>query len=250
VSLTSTGISLGNNYNKKQSTEIVVGVTKLLSTVENFLYFTLLSKLIIMKRLLLLLPLLILLSFSTTDTTLTKEEKEYATKHLKETEQGVFDAVKGLSEAQLKFKDSAHKWSVEDCVKHIAISEQNLWGVVAELLKKPANPEKRTDIKVTDEQLVKMIADRSNKAQAPEPFKPQNTPYKSTEEALVSFKENRDKLISYIKETNEDFRNRVSPFGNGSNFDAYQIVLLISAHSNRHTLQIQEIKSHAGFPKS
>ena len=191
-----------------------------------------------------------LLSFSASDTTLTKEEKEYAAKFLNETEQAVFDAVKGLSEAQLKFKAAPDKWSVEDCVKHIAISEQNLWGIVSELLKKPATPEKRSDIKVTDEQLVKMVADRSQKNQAPEPFKPQNTPYKTTEEALASFRQNRDKLVSYMKETNEDFRNHVSPFGNGSTFDAYQIVLLISAHSNRHTLQILEVKADPGFPKS
>jgi hypothetical protein len=36
----------------------------------------------------------------------------------------------------------------------------------------------------------------------------------------------------------------------GKKLDAYQWVLFISAHSERHTKQINEVKADAGFPKS
>src|SRR4051794_36341848 len=116
-----------------------------------------------MKRLLLFLPVFMLLSFFTKDIPLTQEEKDSAVKFLQDTQQGVFDAVKNLSEAQLKFKPAADRWSVEECVKHIAISEKNLWEMVDGVLKQPANPEKRSEIKSTDEQVIKGTEDRTNK---------------------------------------------------------------------------------------
>jgi hypothetical protein len=200
-----------------------------------------------MKKALFFLPILAMLSFFTRDP-LTEKEKDYATKFLKETEQGVFDAVKGLSDAQLKFKPTPDRWSVEECVKHIAVSEKNIWGMVDGLLKKPANPDKRSEIKATDEQVIKSMEDRTNKVKTSENFKPENTPYKSTTEAQDSFKLERDKLISYVKDSKDDMRNHVATLPMGS-YDAYQLVLFISAHTNRHTQQIEEVKADPNFPK-
>lgn len=202
-----------------------------------------------MKRMLLFLPTLLMLSFSTAYEPLSKKEKDFATKFLKDTEQAVFDAVKGLNEAQLKFKAAPHKWSVEDCVKHIAMSEKGLWTMVEGALKLPPNPEKRSEIKMTDEQLIKGVEDRTNKAQAPEALKPENIPFKSTQEALDSFLESREKLIKFVNESNEDMRNHVAALPMGT-LDAYQLILLISSHTNRHTQQLNEVKADPNFPKS
>lgn len=202
-----------------------------------------------MKKSVLFLSILMLFAFKTKEGSLTQEERDFATKHLKDTEQGVFNSVKDLSEVQLKFRPAPDKWTVEDCVKHIAISEKNLWTMVEGSLKQPANAEKRADIKVTDEQLVKGVEDRSKKSKTFDALKPENTPYKSTAEALASFKESREKLIAFVTDSKEDLRNHVSALPMGS-YDAYQLILLIAAHSNRHTQQIEEVKADAGFPKS
>ena len=187
---------------------------------------------------------------STAQTTkqLTAQEREYAIKLSNETEAGVFNAVKGLSEAQLKFKASPEKWSVEECVKHIAAAEINLWKMVEESLNQPANPDKRAGIKFTDEQLVKAVEDRTQKAKTFDILEPANSPFKTTAEALSSFKENRAKLIAFVKSTKQDLRNHVSVLQIGT-YDAYQFILLISAHSNRHTQQIDEVKANINFPK-
>jgi flavodoxin len=137
---------------------------------------------------------------------------------------------------------------VEDCIKHIAVTEQALWQMTEGNIKQPANPEKRADIKWTDEDVMKNIEDRTHKVKTFTPFEPQNTSYKSTEEALKSFMENRAKLIEYVNTTQEDLRNHVAALPVGS-FDCYQMILFISAHSNRHTKQIEEVKASAGFPK-
>jgi uncharacterized damage-inducible protein DinB len=200
-----------------------------------------------MKKLFLLASAVMMLSFLVIDPISQKERKD-AIKLLKDTEKGVFDQVKGLSEAQLKFKPAPDRWSVEECVKHIAASEEMLWQATEGALKAAANPEKRSEIKATDEQMVKMAEDRSTKVKTIEKLMPENTPFKTTEEALASFKKNREKLIDYVKSTQEDLRNHVAtmPFGM---LDSYQLILFIAGHSNRHTQQIMEVKADANFPK-
>ncbi|MEI9912730.1 MAG: DinB family protein [Bacteroidota bacterium] len=178
-----------------------------------------------------------------------KKEKKSAAKFLKETKKEVAAAVKGLSEAQLKFKPAPDVWSVEECLKHIAVTEQALWGMADGNLKQAATPEKRSEVKLTDEDVIKRIEDRSTKVKTMDPMKPENTPYKSAAEALESFNQSRDKLIEYVKNTDADLRNHVMamPFGS---LDGYQFILFISAHSNRHMQQINEVKANPGFPQN
>jgi len=202
-----------------------------------------------MKKLLLFFAAVTLVSFSSPVDGISKKEKKSATRFLKETKKGVEGAVKGLSEAQLKFKPAADVWSVEECLKHIAITEQALWGMAEGNLKQPATPEKRSEVKMTDEEVIKKIEDRSTKVKTMDPMKPENTPFKSASEALESFKQNRDKLIDYVKSTDVDLRNHIMamPFGS---LDGYQFILFISAHSNRHMQQINEVKANSDFPKN
>ena len=201
-----------------------------------------------MKKLLLCIGTVMALSFIPVNDTITEKERDKAAKFLQETEDAVLASVKGLSEAQLKFKPAEDKWGAEDCIKHIAATELALWQMTEGNIKQPANPEKRADIKWTDEEVMKNIEDRTNKIKTYPQFEPQNITFKTTEEALASFKENRQKLIEFVKNTKEDLRNHVAalPFGS---FDCYQMILFISAHSNRHTKQIEEVKASDGFPK-
>ena len=113
----------------------------------------------------------------------------------------------------------------------------------------PANPEKRSEVKATDEQVVNMIEDRSHKVKTATQLEPQNTPYKSMEEAMMSFIKDRSKLISYVKTTDVDLRNHVGALPVGS-FDSYQMILFIAAHSNRHMQQMEEVKADPNFPKN
>jgi hypothetical protein len=200
-----------------------------------------------MKKLFLMASAILMLSFLVVDP-ISKKERKDAIKLLKDTEKGVKDQVKGLTEAQLKFKPGPDKWSVEECVKHIAKSEEALWQMAEGALKAAANPDKRSEIKMTDEQLVQKVEDRSTKVKTMEQLMPENIPLKDTEEALKSFEKNREKLIEYVKSTEEDLRNHVAqvPFGM---VDSYQLILFIAAHSNRHTQQIMEVKADPNFPK-
>ncbi|MEO6612364.1 MAG: DinB family protein [Chitinophagaceae bacterium] len=197
-----------------------------------------------------LLTLLVITGLAGTinDSSISKKERKYAISLMKETRDDAISSTRGLSEAQLNFKAAPEKWSVKECMYHIAGAEKLLWSLLEGSLKGPVNPEKRAEIKVTDEQFVKMIEDRTNKAQAPEPIQPKNTGFTSMDAAVEDFKSNRNNHIKYLKSSTEDLRNHVLqlPFGW---IDGYQLCLMIAAHSNRHTQQINEVKANPGFPK-
>ncbi len=199
-------------------------------------------------RLLLLLLVITGSAGTIEDNSLSKPERKYAAGLMKETFKEAVKATKGLSEAQLDFKAAPEKWSVKECIYHMAAAEKLLWSMFEGAMKTAANPEKRSEIKVTDEQLVNMVQDRTKKNQAPEPIQPKNTGYKNLTDALADFKATRTEHIKYIRTSTEDLRNHVvqMPFGW---IDCYQLYIFIAAHNKRHTLQLNEVKAAAGFPK-
>lgn len=182
------------------------------------------------------------------DTAPSKQERKTAVSLLKETRADVLNTIKGLSETQLNFKASPEKWSVKECMYHIAISEKNLWAMMECAMKSQANPEKRAEIKITDEQLIEMMEDRSSKVKTVESFEPKSTPYQYLDDAVNAFKVMRSDHIKYMKSTTEDMRNHVvqMPFGW---LDCYQLCLMIASHSNRHMQQMKEVIADTDFPK-
>ena len=183
-----------------------------------------------------------------TNDVLSKKERKFAAEHMKNTKVELQDAIKGLSAAQLTYKTSADKWSVQECVYHIAISEKTLWTMLETSMNAGPTPEKKKDLKVTDEQVIKMVEDRTNKRKTFSTLEPQNTPYKSLDEAMNDFKAARTAHIKYIKATSEDLRNHFVQMSFGM-LDCYQLCLMISSHTDRHVQQLKEVKVDAGFPK-
>jgi len=55
--------------------------------------------------------------------------------------------------------------------------------------------------------------------------------------------------MDYVSTTNDDLRDHMGPHPVLGPLDAYQWILLISAHSERHTKQIEEVKADPNFPK-
>lgn len=198
----------------------------------------------------LLLTLLVVTGMAGTlnDASIGSKERKFAVQHLKETKANLLKSVKGLSEAQLNFKPAADRWSVKECFYHIILAENGLWSMFEATMKTPATPEKRSEIKVTDEEIVKMISNRSQKAKAAEPMLPGKATWQNMSEALAAFKASRGEHLKYVKSTTEDLRNHVFqlPFGS---IDGYQFLLFMSAHSDRHTQQINEVKADPNFPK-
>lgn len=184
--------------------------------------------------------------FDAPKTNLNDAERAKAVDYLKSTESALFTAIKGLSEKQLNFKPSNDSWSIAECVEHIAISEQQIFDLVDVALEAGADPSKRGEVKMTDEQIFNFIIDRTSKVKTRPEFEPENR-YGTYNETLKAYKKLRKEHISFVKKTDQDLRNHYFEFPFGVT-DSYQVIIFMAGHNKRHVLQIEEIKAHADFP--
>lgn len=201
-----------------------------------------------MKRIAILALALLLMCFTNLNTELTGEERTAATEKLTQTRSLLLKSLVGLSETQLNYKKDSQSWSIAECIEHIAITEESTSTLLKSLLKEKADPANRTTVALTDDELIALVTDRSRKVKTREAFEPSNK-YGSHDATLQAFLQKRAAHIRMVKTSNEDFRNRVTEFPFGM-ADAYQVILFMAAHSERHRLQIEEIKANANFPKS
>jgi hypothetical protein len=177
----------------------------------------------------------------------TPADKDRAIQYLEKTKQGVLDATKGLSEAQWNFKPGPDRWSIAQVMEHIAAAEDYIRGMVVEkVMAAPAVPDR--DLKKTDDAVMAMIPDRSQKAQAPEPLVPTNR-FGSYDGSLKHFVASRATTEEFLK-TTPGLRDHAVDSPMNMKLDGYQFILLIAAHSERHTKQILEVKADPNYPKS
>src|SRR5438309_7363052 len=176
----------------------------------------------------------------------TQAEKDKALQYLETTKKNVLESTKSLSEAQWNFKPAPDRWSVAQVMEHIAAAEDFILGMVKEKVMMAPAGEPGRDVKKTDEGVLAMIPDRTNKVQAPEPLVPTNR-FGSPEGSVKHFVESRATTEDFPKSAT-GLRDHVtdSPMGK---LDGYEFVLLIAAHSERHTKQINEVKADPNFPK-
>jgi hypothetical protein len=178
---------------------------------------------------------------------LSQADRDKAFGYLESTRQGVIDATKGLSSAQWNFKSAPDRWSVAEVAEHIAAAEDYLRSLVVDkVMTAPPRPAGE-DLAAIDEMVVKMVPDRTTKRQAPEPLKPTNR-FGSGEGALKHFAEARTTTEDFLKKT-PDLREHAIDSPMGKKLDAYEWILFIGAHSERHTKQILEVKADPNFPK-
>src|SRR5262249_7001740 len=156
-----------------------------------------------------LLGLLVITGLAgTTSGSISGKERKNAVGLMKNTRTDVLKSIKDLSAKQVNFKTTGEQWSVKECVYHIAASETKLWQWLECSLKQPANPEKRSEIKLTDEDVISIMQERAYKGETNEmpEFLHVSSSYKSLDEAITDFKRKRAEHIEYIKSTTEDLR--------------------------------------------
>ena len=173
---------------------------------------------------------------------LTPGDRQRLLAHLEMTEAWLVSEVGSLSPWQLTFRMTPDSWSIMDVVEHLAIAEPQYWQQVQASMKQPPTND---TIEATDAAILWYGIDRTNRARTGEARVPKGQ-FASLDQSLGAFRTLRAEMAGYAKATKEDLRSRKLLDGN---MDVYQWFVMISAHSQRHILQIREIKAHAGFPK-
>ena len=157
------------------------------------------------------------------------------------------DSVAGLSEAQLNFKPALEKWSIAEVAEHIVLSEPSIFQAAEGAIKSPAR-EKMADPGKIDEKILTVVPNRTIKAAAPEALRPHQQ-FKTTAAAIYFFKSERDQHNEVLER--DPGRPARAFFQQSSlgDIDAFQWILFMSAPTERHVAQINEVKASAGFPQ-
>jgi hypothetical protein len=181
--------------------------------------------------------------------TLNQGERDRALSALHGSRRLLLDAVGGLSAAQWKFKPAADAWSAAEVVEHLAATEEMILGrVEGPMMESPAQEVNRTEAVKKDQMVLDNIPVRTQKFQAPDGLRPAGR-YKSGQAALAAFQALREKTRAFVEKTPLALRAHSAPHPALGPLDAYQWILLIAAHTERHVAQIAEVKAAAGFPK-
>ena len=172
---------------------------------------------------------------------ITALERQRLLAHLEMTSAWLMDEVSGLSEAQLAFKPSPEAWSIAQVLDHLVVVAPIYWQDLQQALAAPAIDLIPRD---TDANILWYGIDRTNRETAIPSEVPQ-AKARALKPLIAEYQTHHHRLRRYVTATEDDLRRHLVA-RQGS--DAYQWILLISTHEQRHILQIREIKTASGFP--
>jgi hypothetical protein len=176
---------------------------------------------------------------------MTDEDREHLLVHFQMTGQMLAEQLHGLSPAQLEYRASPDRWTIRECVSHLAVSEPDYWNSLQKFVKAEPNMAGKKSAN-TDADIMWYGIDRVEHTKTGGGHEKVET-YKDLSEAMNRFQTLRATMIDYIKTTNDDMR--AHSFGKKEAIDCWQWMLEISTHSERHINQIREIKADPNFPK-
>lgn len=172
---------------------------------------------------------------------LSTQERERLMSHLEMTENWLADEVSKLTPAQRSFRPKPDAWSVKDVVEHLAIAEPQYW---AQFEKAKAGEKLERKPKRDETEFHWYGVDRTERHKTGEARAPKGQ-FKDVEAALASFRKLRGTMKDYTRGTSDGLRGITYK---GTEMDGYFWILMITTHSQRHILQIREIKGNADFP--
>lgn len=173
---------------------------------------------------------------------LSDTDRQRVLAHFAMTDAWLASEVAGLSTAQQAWKPRPDAWTITEVVEHLAVAEAQYWTQLQASLTQPLGQKSS----VPDDRILWYGIDRTSRARTGEARVPSGR-YATAPAALAAFDQRRGVMRAFTTTTQEDLRGRLLK---DSQMDVYQWLLMISAHSQRHILQIREIKATPAFPKS
>src|SRR3954462_13288865 len=91
------------------------------------------------------------------------KDTKFLLNYMKQTREDFLKSIKGLSEAQWKYKASPERWSIAETAEHITLTEDFLRDMVKDkvMTSPAASPEDKAKANLADEDVIKMVTDRS-----------------------------------------------------------------------------------------
>jgi len=146
------------------------------------------------------------------------------------------EAICGATEVAAHRKPDAGRWSILECMEHIAIAEEHMFGLITS-----ASRVDTPQINKSRESLIrKRGADRSRKIEAPDVAKPIGR-FLTLDDATQNFLDSRRRTMDFVEKCETDLRAMLATHPVAGPVNCYEMLLIMSAHPLRHADQIAEI---------
>lgn len=186
-------------------------------------------------------------SFAPPSEQLTKEDRKEITKYLKKTRTELIKKVESLTQEQWHYKPAPEVWSIAEICEHILKAE----SVVLKRVDNPEameyKPELLENYKEKGAEMIAFIVGRQEKFQAPDPVAPSGS-IESPEEFITAFEKRRDETVEFVKSIDKPIKAYYEVFGPVGEVNGYHWLMFISAHTERHMIQLAEVLDSSGFP--
>lgn len=170
--------------------------------------------------------------------------RERVLTELQATGDGFLNALAGITEIEWSFKPAPDRWSVSETAEHVTVVLQSVTKLMTRKLLQLPLPPRESAPRIGDDQIVRLLFDRSKRREAPEALHPTGR-FGGVETTLSAFTLTREELSDWIRTTNADLREYGSPHPLLGKLDGVQWLLFAAAHTERHTRQIQETRALA-----
>jgi hypothetical protein len=148
-----------------------------------------------------------------------------------------------VGEGASRLRPEENRWSVLECAEHVAVAEEVMFGLVAGK-RKARNPEEAK----RDDRILRSGTDRSMRFDASDQSQPRGR-FSTLSEAVAHFQALRERTLRFVEETSEDLRATEvrHPHHAVGVISTYECLLLMGTHSQRHALQIEEVKNSPAY---
>ena len=156
---------------------------------------------------------------------------------LQKSRQDLHSAVEGIDEDRARTRPAEGRWSVLECLEHVATAERRFLGRLegAGQLDSPVDPKREHSV-------LAMVVDRSQRRQAPELVQPAGR-FASLAEALEDFDSTRAQVIRFAEARHSELRTLAAQHPVFGQVTGYELMLIIAGHACRHAAQIREARA-------
>jgi uncharacterized damage-inducible protein DinB len=170
------------------------------------------------------------------------DDRNQMLKLLAESRDALCAAAANVSEDEARIRPAPDKWSVLDCVEHVAITEYFMFTTIA-TKSAPAPP---SGDRSREELFLRQIPSRANKINAPERPHPAGR-FPTLAAALDQFNQIRARTIDYVEHCEKDLRAHTAPHIVFGTITVQEFLLVIALHPTRHAAQILEVRQSLGL---
>ena len=183
---------------------------------------------------------------NSTEGVMSEEEKTWLLEYLDETGRYLIDMLADVEADHWHQRQTEGVWTISECAEHILLTEKGILQKIKKLLVEQKPDPAKQPGGTSTELILTAVMDRVSKREKTiRPLEPSNR-WKTKEAFLETFQESRSMLKDFIKNNNSPLHHLFTntPIGE---VDLYQNLVVLAAHTSRHTMQIEEVKSSLGL---